>query len=227
MRTRAYKSGFTLIEMLIVVAIVAILISMVVGITKRVDDQSKERLCRSTLAIISNALEQFRDFGYEYKDTARFAGITFPIDCNGFDDQTIFQDKLHSALYSSNPPTVTIYGWAQHDLSFSGSEALYFVLSQVPDCRTTLDKIDKSLLTNKGIDKITDITITIQSATMTMTYPFTRIIDPWGITLRYDYYDKYVIWPWPIIDTKKAFPVITSAGPDRQFDTADDISNVK
>ena len=46
MRTRAYKTGFTLIEMVLVVAIIAILISMVVRVTKRIDDQSKERLCQ-------------------------------------------------------------------------------------------------------------------------------------------------------------------------------------
>jgi prepilin-type N-terminal cleavage/methylation domain-containing protein len=229
MKPGSHKSGFTLIEMLAVVAIIAILVSMVISVTRHVDDQRKERLCRSTIAIIGNALEQFRDFGYEYKDNY-YAGLTFPIDCNGFNDLTIFQNSIHNALYSTTPPTVIIdnIGWAQHDPSFSGSEALYFVLSQVPDCRTTLDKIDKSLLTNKGIDKVTDITITIQSSpTITMTYPFIRIIDPWGKTLRYNYYDKTLVGMWPVIGTQKTFPVVTSAGPDRQFDTADDISNVK
>ncbi len=69
MKPGSLKSGFTLIEMLLVVAIIAILVSMVVGIAKRIDDQGKERLCRNTIALIGNALEQFRDFGYEYKDT--------------------------------------------------------------------------------------------------------------------------------------------------------------
>ena len=220
----------SLIEMLAVVAIIAILVSMIVGATKRIDDQRKERLCRSTIVIIGNTLEQFRDFGYEYKDTTYFAGLTFPIDCNGFNDITIFQNSIHDALYSTIPPTVIIdaVGWAQHDRIFSGSEALYFILSQVPDCRSTLEKIDRSLLTNKGLDKVTDVNIIItQSATMTMTYPFTRIIDPWGTTLRYDYYQKDNTTGYPILGTKRTFPVITSAGPDKQFDTADDISNMK
>jgi prepilin-type N-terminal cleavage/methylation domain-containing protein len=249
MRTRAYKSGFTLIEMLMVVAIIAVLISMVVGVTKRIDDQRKERLCRNTIELLGNALEQFRDFGYEYKHSD-YAGLVFPLDCNSYNLTSTFPypnlpDTLHNALYApllTDPPTVIIYGGVggtQHDPCFSGSEALYFILSQVPDCRSTLDKIDRSLLTNKGIDKVTDITITIASATMTMTYPFTRIIDPWGTTLRYDYYPDYddYILAYPAGDrssyftyiksAKKTFPVITSAGPDKRFDTADDISNVK
>jgi prepilin-type N-terminal cleavage/methylation domain-containing protein len=247
MRTRAYKSGFTLIEMLTMVAIIAILVSMVVGIAKRVDDQSKERLCRNTIVLIGSALEQFRDFGYEYK-SSDYAGLTFPLDCNNYSinpDTPPYPNipvTLHNALYSSTAPAIIInagVAWAQHDPNFSGSEALYFILSQIPDCRTTLDKIDKLLLTNKGKDKVTDITITIQFATTSTTYPFTRIIDPWGTTLRYDYYldfaDYLIEYPsgtWTNYlvyrdSAKKTFPVITSAGPDKQFDTADDISNVK
>jgi hypothetical protein len=214
---------------------------MVVGITKRIDDQSKERLCRNTIALVGNALEQFRDFGYEYKNNY-YDGLVFPLDCNKYNPADTFpypnpQDTIRDALYSAPLPNVTIDAgplWAQHDPSFSGSEVLYFILSQIPDCRATLDKIDKSLLTNKGIDKVTDITITIQSATTTRTYPFTRIIDPWGKTLRYDYYPDYADYTGTIIpykdyrdSAKRTFPVITSAGQNGQFDTADDISNVK
>lgn len=249
MKPGSLKSGFTLIEMLAVVAIIAILVSMVIGVTRHVDDQRKERLCRSAIGLLGNALEQFRDFGYEYKDPY-FAGLTFPLDCNGYDLTSTFPypnlpDTLHNALYSSAAPAIIInagVGGAQHDPSFSGSEALYFILSQVPDCRATLNKIDKSLLTNKGKDKATDITITVPSggtAISTIDLPFTRIIDPWGKTLRYDYYPDYAdyILAYPAGDwttyrpyrdsAKKTFPVITSAGPDKQFDTADDISNAK
>jgi prepilin-type N-terminal cleavage/methylation domain-containing protein len=241
MKPGSLKSGFTLIEMLMVVAIIAILVSMVVGITKRVDDQRKERLCRNTIDLIGNALEQFRDFGYEYKDSY-YDGLTFPLDCNDFPITSFFpypnlQDTLHSALYSPTAPAITIWPVAQHDPRFSGSEALYFILSQVPDCRKTLGKIDKSLLTNKGIDRVTDVNIAVPSgatATSTTNLPFTRIIDPWGTTLRYDYYPEYADYTGTIIpykdyrdSAKRTFPVITSAGPDKRFDTADDISNVK
>jgi prepilin-type N-terminal cleavage/methylation domain-containing protein len=239
MKPGSLKSGFTLIEMLMVVAIIAILVSMVVGITKRIDDQSKERLCRNTIALIGNALEQFRDFGYEYKDPY-FAGLTFPLDCNGYDPKNAstllclnLQDTLRNALYSSTATAITIWPVAQHAPNFSGSEAMYFILSQIPDCRTTLDKIDKSLLTNKGIDKVTDIVITVPSGATTTNLPFTRIIDPWGTPLRYDYYPECADYTGGGLykdyrdSAKRTFPVITSAGPDKQFDTADDISNAK
>ena len=128
---------------------------------------------------------------------------------------------LQSALGLSATPSIFISG-GTYDPNFSGSEALYFILRQVPDCRATLDKIDKSLLTNKDPHG-NSITITIGASPV---LPFTRIIDPWGTALRYDYYQKDSSW-LPDLNTKKTFPVITSAGPDKQFDTADDISNVK
>jgi type II secretory pathway pseudopilin PulG len=209
--------------MTVVIAIIAILISMVVTIAKRIDDQGKERLTRDTIVLIGNALEQFRGFGYEYKDG--YAGLTFPLDCNGLNDQTTFQNILCNGLYSTPQPTVTINAgllWA-HASNYSGSEALYFILSQVPNCRATLERIDKSLLTNIGTDNVTLITITIGALPA---MPFTRIIDPWGTPLRYSYYQKDSSW-YPLPGTNKTFPVITSAGPDKQFDTADDISNVK
>jgi hypothetical protein len=109
-------------------------------------------------------------------------------------------------------------GGGTHDPNFSGSEALYFFLSKVPDSRKTLEKIDSSLITSKDKNK-QDMTITVD----TKVYPFSRIIDPWGQTIRYDYYDEDDLAK--IKESKKVFPVITSAGQDGEFGTDDDITN--
>jgi prepilin-type N-terminal cleavage/methylation domain-containing protein len=229
MKTGSKNSGFTLIEMMLVVAIIVILVSMVVGIAKRIDDQGKERLCRDTIALVGNALEQFRDFGYEYKDTD-YAGLAFPLDCNGF-IATDIQTTLNNALAAT---TVISQVEPIHDPNYSGSEVLYFILSQVPDCRPTLDKIDKSLLTNAGTNGAP-----INITTISGTYPFTRIIDPWSKPLRYDYYPDYADYilanptkTWTDYieyrnSAKLTFPVITSAGADKTFGTSDDISNIQ
>ncbi len=225
------KSGFTLIEMVLVVAIIVLLVSMVIGIAKRIDDQGKERLCRDTLALIGNALEQFRDFGYEYKHSD-FDGLDFPLDCNGMSD-TALETILRNALYPASSPIAVDINQPEpiHDPTYSSSEALYFILSQVPECRTTLDKIDKSLLANKNKDGVKIDVIILTSGVTTAKYPFTRIVDPWKKTLRYDYYpdlkDYAGTQPYLVYRdfAKRTFPVVTSAGPDGQFDTFDDISS--
>jgi prepilin-type N-terminal cleavage/methylation domain-containing protein len=243
MKSGSQKSGFTLIEILAVIAIILILISVMAGVGKRIDDQGKERLCRTTIELVGNALEQFREFGYEYKD-ANCAGLVFPLDCNDFLVAGI-DDTLRYALYPPAPPTVFVnitdsafvnITDSAYDPNFSGSAAMYFILNQVSDCRTTLEKIDKSLLTNTGTDgKPTYISIEV-GGVVTAKYPFMRIIDPWGKPLRYDYYPDRKDNPTGdfqyYIDNvrtpgKRTFPVITSAGPDKTFDTKDDVSNIQ
>ena len=220
MKTCGQKLAFTLVEMLLVIAIVLILISMVVGVTKHIYDQGKVRLCKSTIELVGNALEQFRDFDYEYKHID-YREFDFPLDCNDFPvTRNVLVPTLEKAL---NLPGGIIITGGTHAPEFSGSEALYFFLNQVPDCRTTIHKIDKSLLTNLGSDKV-EMMINVNGKIS----PLMRIEDPWKTPLRYDYYyDDTVLPLMPDPDTKKTFPVITSAGPDKIFDTGDDISNSK
>jgi prepilin-type N-terminal cleavage/methylation domain-containing protein len=213
MKSYKHKTGVTLVEILIVVAIIAILVTMVIGIAARIDTQGKERLTKNTIALLTAALGGFGDYGYNYSAPAD-ANFKFPLDCNGFSD-TDLKNELQTAL-----GTIVSISGGTHEPNYSGSEALYFFLSRVPDCRQTLDKIDKSLITNKGSNGA-DMTITIDGKG----YSLLRIIDPWRETLRYDYYDETKTNPDDRRKSKKTFPVITSAGPDKEFGSADDITS--
>jgi prepilin-type N-terminal cleavage/methylation domain-containing protein len=219
MKSYANKTGLTLVEMLIVVAIVVILTTMVIGLAGRVTDQSKEQLTRNTIGILTAALRQFHDYSYSYKAPV-YSGFDFPLDFNDF-PQPLLQTTLLSPLGAS---TILITGGVHHP-SYSGCEVMYLFLSQVSECRKTLDKIDESLITNLGVDKQPlNITVTYPSGSV-KNYSMFRIIDPWGTTLKYDYYNEVLIPPDP--RQKRTFPVITSAGPDKQFGTTDDISSRK
>jgi len=214
MKSYKHKYGVTLVEMLIVLAIIALLTSMVIGIAGRISNQSKEQLTRNTFALLNAALEQFRDYEYNYPPP--YSDFDFPLDCNDylFSNPPNFdlRTTLMNALGAAN---VLISG--THDPVYSGSEVLYFFLSRIPESRKTLDKIDGSLITNLN-DERAKIEISIDGRV----YPLLRIIDPWGKTLRYDYYDETTLDP----DNKRTFPVITSAGPDRDFETtADNLTN--
>ncbi|MBW8041125.1 MAG: type II secretion system protein [Planctomycetes bacterium] len=218
MKSYENRTGVTLIEMLIVVAIIVILTTMVVGIAGRIDNQSKEQLTKSTFGILTAALRQFGDYKYNYMPP--YSEFDFPLDCAFFNDGGL-ETTLRIALGAST--AVISSGAPDPTFSFSSGEAMYFFLSQVPECRKTLDRIDESLITNLGFDQQPRIiTITYPSG-VPKVYPLFRIIDPWGTTLQYKYYDNTFLDP----RSKLTFPVITSAGPDKKFGPGDDISSRK
>ena len=217
MKSYKHKTGLTLVEMLIAVAIIAILATMVIGIAARINSQGKEQLTENTFALLDAALGQFQDYGYNYRHSD-YDGFEFPLDCNDFDEGEL-ETTLENAL-GLNVGSVRI-SRGDHDPNYSGSEALYFFLSRVPESRKTLDKIDSSLITDEDFEG-RHLEISVDGKV----YPLLRIIDPWGRTLRYDYYNE----KGSLADkkeSKRTFPVITSTGPDRTFGTGDDISSRK
>jgi prepilin-type N-terminal cleavage/methylation domain-containing protein len=201
-------AGVTLVEIIVVVAIVAILTALVISIASRTDTQGKEKLTENTIALLTAALGEFRDYGYTYSGS--YAGLKFPLDCNNFNTSD-FLTKL----------TWTIGGPGVHMNEYSGCEAMYFFLSRVPESRQTLTKIDKSLVTARD-EKKQDMTVTVGS----QVYPLFRVIDPWGKTLRYSYYNNNNEGTTgePPSTSPLTFPLITSAGPDTIFGTDDDIT---
>ena len=217
MTTIAKKIGFTLVEMLIVIAVIVVLTALTVGIAKRVEDQGKERLTKATLGIIDAAMEQFADYNYKYNGF--YAGLKFPIDCNGFSDAE-FQTGLEAAI---NVTCNGIDGTSNYDPNFSGISIMYFLLNQVPECRETLRKIDSSLLTDKDKNK-QRMYVVVDFGLGDQQQPLVHIDDAWGKPLRYDYYNEEVPL-WHVDMRMRNFPLVTSAGPDKKFDTDDDITN--
>lgn len=209
------KHAVTLVEMVIVIAVIGLLVSMVVGISIRIDNQSKEKLTADTISILTAAIEQFGDYQYQYK-SPDYTGLDFPLDCNDFVDAE-FTQTLEKALGFAAGSIIISDG--THLNEYSGSEALYFFLNMIPECRKTLDRIDESLITNRDEDG-NRMKIFVDKE-----YSLLRIIDPWGKTLRYDYYRSDPSTFEPYYNSKRNFPVIISAGPDRNFDTDDDITN--
>ncbi|MHC4323326.1 MAG: prepilin-type N-terminal cleavage/methylation domain-containing protein [Planctomycetota bacterium] len=131
MKTRRYKYGLSLVEMLIVLAVIALLATMVIGITDHIQTQANERSVKSTIALLEGALEEYKEF-------------------QGYFPGSIIE------LYS------------------------------IPDCRKILAQIGD---------------------------PETAVFDPWGRPLSYRY------------AAGDSYPELISAGPDRKFGTADDITN--
>ena len=62
MSIRGNKHGLTLVEILVVVALIAILATIVVGVAGRIDNQSKEKAVESTFVLLDSALQEYRQF---------------------------------------------------------------------------------------------------------------------------------------------------------------------
>ncbi len=217
-------------EMLVVLGIIVVLATIGVRITMRVDTQSKENALRETFALLSSALEQFHDYGYAYAPTWGYAGagFDFPPDCDGF--LVLHLQATLQATLGAESVQITnhVKGTVSEYVEYSGAEALYFFLSRVPPVAQVLKGLSPAMVTNQNGEG-RPIEISVNGA---LPEPFPRVIDPWGTTLRYDYYDVQpatgtptAIPPMPIPATRRNFPVLTSAGPDRRFGTADDIDS--
>jgi prepilin-type N-terminal cleavage/methylation domain-containing protein len=228
MKTLKYKTGLTLPEILTVIAIIVILSAIVLSLASRVDTQSNQQLTKGTMAILTSALEQFADYDYRCKDGTNYGlpaerdfylGLRFPVDCNGFSAIQV-ADELHKVLGLNPSEMVSITPDNPYDPNYSGCEVMYFFLSQVPECRQILDRIDKSLLTAVNSSR-QNMALTVAGKV----YPLYRVVDSWGTPLRYDYYNERAADFILMGQSKRAFPLIISAGPDKVFGTDDDITS--
>ncbi len=62
MRKYKYKLGLTLIEMVIVLGIIALLVSMIITLVSRFDNQAKEKGLECTLVLLESALQEYYEF---------------------------------------------------------------------------------------------------------------------------------------------------------------------
>ena len=64
------QSGFTLSEVLVVVAILLILIGALVGFGKHLKQQARASLCECTISVLIAAIEQYHDWHEAFPDPA-------------------------------------------------------------------------------------------------------------------------------------------------------------
>lgn len=79
------EAGVTLVEMLIVLAIITLLASLVIGMATHIDNQSKGKSLQNTFAVLESALEEYREY------TGRFPYAANP-------DPDLNSESLYGAL---------------------------------------------------------------------------------------------------------------------------------
>ncbi len=208
MKLNTSQPGVTIVELLVAIAIIAILAAGMFTVGTYVNTQAQEKLAENTINVLVAAMEEFHEYGYK--------SHSFPPDCNGFTENDL-ADELKIFVGASS---AAIGGQFDIKKTYAGSSALYFCLSKVPQSKKVLGSISESLLSNEDINK-GDLKITIDS----QDYSLIRIIDPWGTALHYDYYDEWETDFDKREESKRNFPIITSAGPDKELGTDDDITS--
>ncbi len=192
-------------EILVAVAIIAILAAGLYTVSSYLETQSKIKLTESTIQTLCAAIEQYRDFYGHFPFQADPCYSRIQLESNAepncLDGSVV--DK------NGNPLSTTDY-----DSIYASSEALYYFLNKVPASRKIVESVNRLLITNKDY-KGTEYFI--RFGTDTTNYPLIHIIDAWQRPLRYTYKEG------------DNFPLIESAGPNRNFDPCgvhiDDISS--
>jgi type II secretory pathway pseudopilin PulG len=158
------KIGFSTVEILTVIAILAILLSVVMGVSKKMKRQANEQLTASMIEVIVTALEQYYAFW-----------SAFPFEANEDYDE----DQLLIDLIATLDSGV-------HEDEYASSEVLYYNLSRTPDCKRIIDSISDTLISNRDVN---GTVLLIQIPTGGTATDLIRFVDPWGKAIRYMYAD--------------------------------------
>ena len=196
MRRGFAQTGFSLLEMVVVVAVILILAGMLLGVGKYIKIRAEIDLTKSELEVLVTALQQYYD---------DFTAFPFDTDMNN--DGLMNDDYLVTDLEADLNGLVS--GGVLEDIDAS-SAALFYFLDKGPNSRKIVDALSGSLVSNKDASGAA-ITFTFTATSETIDLP--RFIDVWGNSIRYEY----------LPDT--AFPILTSAGPDGAMNTSDDVSS--
>ncbi|NLH18154.1 MAG: type II secretion system protein [Phycisphaerae bacterium] len=210
MNRKSGQTGFTLMELLVVAAIVMILASALVGVGRRLLTTAQEKLARSTIDIVVTAIEQYRSelnqFPMEYLNsmprsvTPAFAQA----------DLIAYLNDDLGLIRMVPAKTVTISSSVENNNAVG--ECLYYFLNKLSASRRMIDTIADSQKTSfdtNGKPRQANYT---NATGQEVTIVLIRLMDPWNSTLRYEFTPGTM-----------SFPRITSAGPDRTFDTPDDL----
>ena len=200
------KKGFTLVEIIVVTVVVAVILTMVIGVGKHVKDQAKIETAQSTLIVLTSALEQY----YADEDKMPFETIDSttlqPVALDESFDINDFQQRLAGTISFATTNTHT---GTSYDNDWSG-EALYYFLNKSPNSRSILKTLNESYVSSLNAAGV-PLTVTISfSSGATEQIIMPRVIDPWGNAYRYRYEDGNTCCR------------ITSAGPDGNFETPGD-----
>ena len=192
---RRRGGGFSLIELLVVIAIIVIVIAGMVTVGAHVRTKAQIQTTETTIGLLVSALTLYEDSEGGYPD------VTYPGDLYPPGDVTI---GTHGDFIWDDAEDLTATEQGDRIDALASIEGLYYWLDQVPDCREILANLPETATANDDGDAVF-----VDGRTKSLI----EVNDAWGGP----------IWYEPGVSGSGNFPVLTSAGPDGVFGTADDI----
>jgi len=216
------KKGFTLVEVLVVMGIAAIILAVMLKVAGNVFTNAKVKNTKSTIKVLVNALEQFKeqrqaDLGNQFQfpnpnpydiNHASYAFLRIPEALNVYYNTTAFGYSMEGDHFKPNWKDAGKLTYDQQQEIFyarATTEVVVVILNNTPGCKEILNRMPGTALVNADLDSILDNGNQIS---------LLEVVDAWETPLRYQY-------------VQNNFPTITSAGPDGVFDNADDIDSRK
>jgi prepilin-type N-terminal cleavage/methylation domain-containing protein len=209
----AGRRGFSLLELLVVITVITLLAAAMITVANHVQLNAKIKNTKVTIALLNNALEEYRAF----KDTGSGKDVwpesMLLSDITGNN----FADALENALgifIGHTLPSLPDFefrrgshdatGWDNTSmLALNNVEFLCYFLSDVPKCQEILDSIADQAKSNADKDSMVAYG---QEKTLI------EVLDAWERPIQYEYTANL-----------GNVPVLTSAGEDEEFGNADDI----
>ena len=109
MRTHKYMQGLTLIEIVVVVGIIALLVTMIISLVSRFDNQAKERGLESTFTLLEDSLQEYHEFTDDFpvqpeKDFANAAAHSEYLyqQLNSIPDSRSIMEKIKDSLIKND-----------------------------------------------------------------------------------------------------------------------------
>lgn len=214
MRMHGRQPAMTLLEMLVTLTLIVILVGALGTLGVRLQRQSEIRLTKSTLEVLTMALEQYQADQSEFvPQVSSQTELEYAIfDDEDSDGQPDGRVEIVQGEHVQETPELEMATWS--------SEALYYFLSRTPNSAALIETLMGQMITGKDRNG-TSLIIEIPQGSGSQ-YDLIRFVDTWGMPIRYAYDPDDPDDPEDYYD---AFPVLTSAGPDKTFDTPDDITN--
>lgn len=192
------NNGFSIIELIAVIAIAVVLGGILLGIGSQIRSQANVRLAGSTIDVVVCALEQYYAVCDEFPFIADEAYVKA-------DFEATLDEFLEVSAGTTGVDAIT---GSLADVDWS-SGALYYFLQKIPNSKNIISALNESARTTKDATG-TVVELDLDSDGAGDIY-FMRFIDPWGKSLIYTYL------------ADQSFPKVVSAGSDGVFGTGDDI----